>query len=251
MNVNYLFRLVLCFVCVSISDIALGQKDDLDTLFVSNAKTKARTIYTEEIAGEAHLFNGVQYQEPNLHNYDKGHPYYLSDDWVDGSIFYDGQWYENISILYNINYDKVIIDHPYSHFSIELIKEKLKAFSILNHKFVRLESDSVRNSPIRTGIYDALYDGNVKVYAKRRKETREVIEARNVSIVFSENDQFFIYKNGFFFPVKSKSSVLKVFSDRKSALRKFIKKNQLKFNADRELALTESARFYDESEKQL
>ncbi len=243
------FKLFLFLFFLLFAKTTFGQIVQPDTLFVSNAIRQAKKIYTSYIASDAHLFNGIQYRELNLHNYDQGFPYFLSDDWSDGSIFYDGQLYEGISMLYDITHDKIIIDHPYSHFSIELINEKTKSFSISNHNFIRLVKDSLGTSPIRTGFYELLYDGKVKLYAKRKKEIHEVLEGRIVTLTFENRDQFFVYKNRNYFSVRSKASVLKVFNDRKSSLRKFYHKSNISFHANRDAALVESARFYDESEK--
>lgn len=250
-NKLYLYNCFLLLFFLFSAEIACCQSTTPDTLFVSKAALHAREIYTAGIGTGAHLFNGIQFKELNLHSYDRGYPYFLSDDWVDGSIFYDGQSYHDVAILYDVTRDKIIIDHAFSHFSIELINEKVKSFSISSHTFIRLVKDTLRDSPIRTGYYDLLYNGNVKVYAKRRKEIREIIESRTLIRSFDEIDQFMIYKNGHYHSVKGRVSVLKVFSDRKASVRKFLNKSKMNFRANREQALAESARFYDESDTPL
>ena len=147
-------------------------------------------------------------------------------------------------------HDKIIVDHAYSHFSIQLIDEKVKSFTLGNHAFVWLQrGDSLQGQTIRPGYYEVLYDGSVKVYAKRKKDINSVVETPLVKQEFVDRSQFFVYKDGNYFSVKSKSSILKVFDDKKSALRKYISKNKLNFREDRDFALAAAARFYDESEK--
>ena len=245
-----LSKLPLTLLFLILSRTVFSQITEPDTLILSKAVAKAKEIYTHSMGSELRLYNGVQYKEFILHNYDIGHPYFLADDWTDScAVNYDGQEYENVSLLYDIVHDKVVVDHAYSHFSIQLINEKINSFSIAGHNFVYLAPDSAQGSTIHPGFYDLLYDGNVKVYARRRKDANSIIEAPLVKMEFVDRSQFFIYKNGHYFPVKNKSSILKVFSDRKSALRKYINKNKLNFHTNRDFALAKSAEFYDESEK--
>jgi len=235
-------------LCISLT--TFSQKPEPDTLLISRAVSSARGVYTTALGNDSHLFNGSQYLPVLIHNYDIGYPYFLSDDWIDSTtIIYSGQRYENVTAQYDIVHDKLVIDHPYSHFSIQLVTEKLGGFTIGGHTFVYLKSDSAQNSAPQEGFYDLLYDGNVKLYARRKKETNSVIEAPLVKTEFMDKSQFFVYKNGTYFAVKNKSSILKVFKDRKGPLRKYLKKNKFNFQTNRDAALTASARFYDASEK--
>lgn len=227
----------------------LSQEIDSDTILLSKAIKRARAIHTLALESESHLFNGVQYKGFVIHNYDIGYPYFGSDDWIDGSVIYDGQLFTDLSLQYDLVHDKVIVEHTFSHFSIQLIDEKLKSFTLGTHKFVSLKADdSVQSQMIRPGHYEVLYDGKVKVYAKRKKEINSIVETPLIKQDFVDKNQFFVYKNGSYFNVKNKSSILKVFGDKKSALRKYINKNKLNFRKDRDFALAAAAKFYDESE---
>ena len=231
--------------------ISYCQSTKPDTLILLNSIAKAKEFYTKSIGAEAHLFNGVAHKEFITHKNDVGHPYFFSNDWIKGSIRYEGDAYNNISIQYDLIHDKVIIEHPYSFFKLELIDEKINAFTIQGHTFVKLASDTSKNPQIKAGIFDLLYNGNMKVYAKRRKDKQEVMDAGSIKYVISEKNQYFIYKGGIYYPVKNKSSVLKVLRDRKAVVKKQLSKNKIHFKANRELALYQSAKFYEESEKQL
>jgi hypothetical protein len=219
-----------------------------DTALLDSAIASARQVYTNQIAGGAHLYNGVEYKDYDLKHDDIGHPYFMEDDWLTGSIEYDGQLYEHVDIMYNIVRDKVVIDHPYSHFKVELISEKIGRFTISDHTFVRLVKDSAHT--ISTGFYDELYNGETKVYVKRAKEIQENLSARVVILEFTDHNKFFIAKNGIYYQVKNKASVLKVFYDRKTMLRKYLSKNKIRFKQNREFALKASAKFYDQSAAQ-
>lgn len=220
---------------------------------VDSAKHAALKFYTASIASNAHLYNGVEFTDYYIHIYDIGYPFYRSDDWQVGEIDYDGQHYQNVYILYDLVRDKVVIEHPFAHFKLELIGEKVQRFTIYTedenatvgepHFFVRLVSDSTNK--LVTGFYEVLYDGGVKIYNKPRKVIQTSLDMRVEITEYKEKSQLYIFKNGAYFAVKSKSSVLKIFSDRKSAVRKFLSENKIKFRSNRAYALAQCAKVYD------
>jgi hypothetical protein len=244
---SFLMTVVLCLELLSHSVYSQDVKSD--TSFLASAVSNAKTYYIQRIGGESPLFNGVQYKELNIHNYDEGHPYFLSDDWIDGSINYDGGLYENIPMQYDLINDKIIIDHPISHFKLELISEKVNSFLLDGHRVVKLYADSTKTS-IKSGFYESLYDGKIKAYVKHKKEKREVFESNVIKSFFDVKDQYYIWMNDIYYPVKSKSSILKIFNNKKTLLRKYLNKNKINFKNNRGLAIAKSAEFYEQSEKQ-
>lgn len=241
----------LLFLFLSITPIgaALSQTHATDSAFLLSAVKNAHELYSRSLGVGSHLLNGVQYKEYIANLDDVGHPYFESDDWVEGSVHYDGDLYEGVAILYDLLQEKVVIEHPYAGLKLELISEKINYFSLSGHRFVRLDADTMKNSPIHTGFYDVLYDGRVKLYAKRRKEKKEQIVQTELQVQFLKSDRIYILKQGLYIPVKTKSSLLDVFNDRKSDLRKYIRKNKINFRKHREDAITRVVSFYDESGK--
>lgn len=220
-----------------------------DTLFLTSSVKAAKSIYEKQMAGEGALFNGVQYKALILHSYDEGHPFFLSDDWITGTIRYDGISFDSVDLQYDLVNQKVVLDHPTSHFRLELIKEKITTFSLLNHKVVRLVVDESMQH-IKSGYYELLYDGNVKVYAAHKKNRLEKYENDQVKQVFDQKTQYYIFKDNFYYPVKTKGSVVKIFNNKKVMLRKYLNKNKIKFRRNPASAITKAARYYEESDMQ-
>jgi hypothetical protein len=220
-----------------------------DTIFLANSVKAAKAVYEKQTAGEGPLFNGVQYKEWAQHNSDDGQPYYLSDDWIDGSIYYDGAQFENVPMMYDLVRDQMIIDQPLSHFKMQLIKGKVMSFTLNDHQFVHLFTDSTVTL-IKPGFYELLYNGKVKVYAKYKKRWSERFESNIVRQVYDEKIEYFIFKDNAYYSVKGKHSVLKVFSNKKVMLRKYLNKNKVNFTREPALAIAQAAKFYEESDQQ-
>src|SRR5882672_6840210 len=148
-------RFLGCSLVVGLifSIAASGQSVPEDGRFVSAAAKNVGDIYLHALAVESHLYNGILYKEYNPHSNDEGNPFFLSDDWTDGSVYYDGERYDNVPLLYDLVKERLVVEHAYGGVKLELISEKINNFSMAGHTFVRLVSDTSTSS-LRTGFYD-------------------------------------------------------------------------------------------------
>jgi hypothetical protein len=232
--------------CVSFAILILfslpgySQETKPDTTFLSLARKQSVSRYAAATQNQSRLYNGSDYVYyiPK----DEEHPYFKSDDWSPGSIVYWDEPYENVSILYDLTIDHVIIEHNRGN-PIKLLSEKVTSFTIANHTFVRLQRDEKNKIP--DGFYDRLYSGKSKVYGKYAKFYEEALESRTVVPRFDETYRYYVVRDGIFHMVKTKKSLLEVFGDRKQEIKAFLRKNHIRHNDNREKSIVRVAEFYD------
>ncbi len=208
-----------------------------DTAFVSYARENTKNVYTQIMKEQAQLYNGGDYLDYNPQKDE--HPYFISEDWITGSIQYNNERYSNVSLLYNIYTDQVITEQP-SSIMIQLIRDKVQSFSIDGHQFIM-----IKETDLPTGFYDQLSDGKVKFFAKRIKEFHETISSSEIQRDFTEKSKYYICKDGHYYLVKGKKSVLNVLGDRKRELNQFIHQNHLRFRKNREVTIIKLIEFYN------
>lgn len=182
----------------------------VDTTFVSASIAEAKRIYTVRVQGESLLFNGSDYGEytPLKDEY----PFYLSDDWIPGSVMYDGQFYDNIMLQYDISTDQLIIESHMYGTQIQLIKSKVQSFSLEDRKFINMDSSSMK------GFYEVLYSGKTMVLAKRIKRLQERISSAEITREFEEKNKYYMLVNGEYVVVKDRRSALKALRIHKKEL---------------------------------
>lgn len=217
---------------------SVAQTSQRDTAFVATAVENTKNMYLKVIQEQIQLYNGGDYVDYRSQNDE--HPYFISEDWITGSIQYDRQQYDDISLLYNIYTDQVIIEQSSSTIMVQLIRDKVQTFSLNGHQFIMLE---IKDLP--KGFYDQLCNGKVNVFAKRIKNFQETISSSQIHRDFIEKSRYYISKDGHYYQVKSKKSVLNVLSDRKRDLNQFIRQNHLRFRKNREAAIIKLAEFYN------
>ena len=226
--------------------LAFAQINTPDTLFVNAAIDQAKNIYEQTTKSYSRLYNGKEYIEFKKTMPEVGILFFNSEEWEEGSVLYDGELYEHVSMRYDLLEEKLIVEHK-GYGEIELITEKIKYFEIAGHTFIRLTDKLGTKSLVSQGFYDLIYDGNTRVLVKRWKVAEERVETQmSMILTFKEKNTVYIFKAGKYYPVSSKASVLKVFGDQKSALKKFISKNHIRYRSNREDAIVKIAGQYDE-----
>ncbi|RNI22538.1 hypothetical protein [Rufibacter latericius] len=206
------------------------------------------SLYQKATKEESHLLNGPEYVDIRRANHE-GHPFFFRDEKTLGNVHYDGATYEEVPLLYNLVTDEVIL-YRNGLLLQKLVKEKLASFQLNGHQFIRLEiADTTTNTPLRTGFYDVMHDGNTKLLVKRQKEKQDLIVDQKLLERFTSIDKFYIQQGPAYHQVKSGRSVYNVFSDQKKELKKYARSKKLKFRKQREESILALVLYYDSLKK--
>ncbi len=116
--------------------------------------------------GQTNLYNGSEYREPRRTNNDQ-HPYFVSEDWLEGSVLYDGDWYEHVPLQYDITRDVVITEMYTKREPDGAGRCQGRRLLIDGHMFRKLIRDTLNALP-ETGFYD-IYSmmGKTRVIARQ------------------------------------------------------------------------------------
>lgn len=218
----------------------LAQNGTLDSAFLAHAMKEQRMRYQTTVGANSSLNNGSLYKEQIYRTKTGDVPYYLSDDWIEGSIVYGSQLFEHIDLQYDIVANK-IISHPfYSLIKMELVYERIERFTLQSHSFVRLKKIAGDNN-----FYDELVTGSAMLYALRKKEVLEELSSGTVAHLFVDKTKYFIVLNGKLIEVRNRRDVLNVFSADKAQMKKQLPGGG-SFRKDPEGSLKRSVLYYNQ-----
>ena len=200
----------------------------------------AKAFFQKEIKEDAHLYTGKEYYkyEPGI----KGFPFLETDQMQPGDIFYDGNLYKNVPMLYDIVRQAVVINQYQQDVRIQLLTEKIKYFIFNGHRF-EIVSQAEEAGNISKGLYDIAFAGKASVLVKRVKSIKKGLHAED-PYSFKEEDEYYLKKGKTLYNVSDKKSVLEVFDDKKDLVKTFTRKNNLKFKKDIEKDLITTAAYY-------
>ena len=121
------------------------------------------------------MYNGSEYAYNAYYPFtiNEGDPFFQSKTFDTGAVFYNNVLYENVPLLFDIVKEELLTHDPTNNYIMRLNNERVKWFIIWGHTFVRLNHDSANNSPLHTGFYDLLYNGNTSLYKRDLKIFKE------------------------------------------------------------------------------
>jgi len=200
-------------------------------------------LYFTSVGETSGLYNGrVFYWYPLM----KGHAFYPSDDWHKGAVLYDGTWYHNLSLMYDIYKDEIVLKHPNS-IPIRLFSERIQEFRLDDQNFARLQPD--KDNVLRNTFYHFLAEGKVSVFASRQKKIEENIVDNTLERSFITGDQFYALKDGKYYVVNSQKQLLSLLKDKRQSITQHLRKQKLKYKKEKERTIVEIAKFYNQSYK--
>ena len=201
--------------------------------------------YKDAIGNNSMIMTGSYYNDTNSGI--GGHPFYMINIWTTGTVVYEGQRYDNMEIRYDI-YDDIIlikyIDQQGRVRPIQLQSSKVEEFIMMDHHFIHIVEDT--SSVLNAGFFDLLHAGeNATLLAKRRKEISRTSNIENLVKEYYENDKWYVKFGHNYYEIKSKKSLLEVFSERKDEVKVYLKKNKAAFRKDQEKQFKEAVQYYN------
>lgn len=236
---HQVFQLLFCFLFLSA--MANAQQGLRDTAFVNESISFAREAHATKTKKQSPLYNGSQYAVYNP--VEEEHPYFLNDDWIDGSIVYSGEHFDNIPLMYDLSSDKIVAEH-FAGAAVELVTAKVSAFSIAGHNFKKYKKSDDTRQTITEGFYEVLYEGKVIILKRHIKIYTEILKMTEIYREFDEKTHYYVVKNNAFYPIGSRGALIKILSDKKRELRRFSRENDLGFRKD-DTVFKKLAAYYD------
>ena len=243
LNQKRLFKLLI-FVLVSLLHINVySQISSKDSLFLKKAIYNTKQVYYHQIGDQAAKFNGSQYPGYTV-SFSDGHPYFKANALTQGSILYDGVYFDKVQLMYDEVADCVVLQD--SIHRIQLVAEKLKSFSILDDRFERLEKASINDPVIEGGFYQVLASGKVTLY---KKETKQMIDkftnSTELAVLFEIHEKYYLLKDNHFYRINNKKTLYTLLDNKNRALIQYTKKASLSYRKDKDKMLTSVVDYYN------
>lgn len=228
--------------------LSLSAQDYLpDSSFFQKAVSNARARFTQNIGINSALYQGAAYD--HYWNRVSGSPFFLSDQMVEGKVFYNGSLYENIPLAYDMVKDLLVTKTFAKNADMSLVSEGVDYFFINTHEFVRLvKSRSEKSVPV-TGFYERLYNGEVQVFLKMEKKIKQLQKAEDNLTGFVEYDAYYVQKEGLFYEITGEADLVTVFKDQRVEIRKFVNRRDMSYKKDPAKVIVQTAAYYSALKK--
>lgn len=225
------------------SSLISAQSLQNDTSFTSITVNNAIEVYHQLLNQGSGLYNGPEYNNYPF-SFEEGSPYFGGNDYVSGSVLYDGVLYRKIFMKYDELKDVLVIRKDNN--AIQLLNEKVSIFKLPDHSFSRLVKDNHSKELAITGFYEQLYTGQVAVFKKVIKTIVESLDMTNgILRSIDQKIYFYLHTNNGYILIKNKGDLIDALPIHKKEIRKFIDSGSLSFKKDPADFIVKVATYYD------
>jgi len=190
----------------------------------------------DDVSDYAALFTGKRPQPVTFPV--KNHQYFKDEIFVSGRLSYGGVVYPGVLLRWDLYRDELIILSPDNN-DIVLRKEHVGLAEIYGYQIFYLHPDNFAGCP-PAGYYILLYPGEHRLIEKITINLfREVTHNKRIVYYFSQSSNFYLLKNGVYYKINNRRTLLKPLETHRAELKQFIRTNKLKYFPDAERMVLE------------
>jgi hypothetical protein len=219
-----------------------AQDSVADSTYSKAAYNNAVTSYHKYTDKQARLYNG--FLHIGYSNKIEGVAYWPDNTWQKGSVVYDGVYFPDVSMLFDIYKDELVILH-FHRLLLTLHNEKVKEFTFGNYHFVRIQRDSSKHVTLNAGFYQQMYkSNNITLLGRRVKLLEETITDVLIQKFIPKNF-YYINRNNTWYAVKTYGDLRDILKEKSKEIKQHLKKNKVRWRKDRERALVLAVQYFD------
>ena len=200
--------------------------------------------YMDVASVHAALFSGNREQQfvQTLIN----HQYFKNQDFVNGRLSYNGIVYPDVSLRWDLYRDELIILSP-ANYAIVLKSENIDFAEIYGYHILYLYPDNLSGYP-PAGNYIRLYSGSDYFLLEKLTNTMyrdENVQRNKFHYYFVLSSNFYLQKNGTYYKISNRKSLLKTLDTHRKELRRFIRSRDLSYKRDAEKMVLETVKEHE------
>lgn len=177
------------------------------------------------------LYNGTQYVEFFRMANDR-HKFYATGAFAKGSIIYNGQFYGDVNLKYDLNADDVLLNigYEWNYPVLKLFKNRISEFSLDGKTFINIGDKA---SQYTKGFHEVLWASDSLVLLKKNQKKKFRRMQQTVSYFEFEDDSSYYIRNKVeIYPLRNKRDLVGIFPLRKKEIQNLYNKNMFKANPD-------------------
>lgn len=209
------------------------------SMMSQNVLDNTLSVYQNKIGEQAGLYNGSQYLRNNFISI--GHPFFLADSLLNGSVYYDGVFYKDILLMYDEVLDEVISVSFDRRNLIQLVKSKVDSFIINDHFFARKKEGQTEV------YYQQLYSGKSILYKREEKSISTKIGNPNENeLGIRTRYRYLARVDSQQIEIKNRKAFLKALGKHRTAIERHLAGEKINYRRSPDLYFVSGIKHYDE-----
>ena len=226
-------KIFVIYYLMSVSSSIIFAQNMVDyRMFIDSAQTHS-ILYRGEFP--------PSYEKKGVH--DRSTYFAYSVNFEKGNVIFRGKRYSDIYLNLDAHTDELYLREPVGGTYLLANKDLVDYFSVGSHKFIHYRQ--TKNSLLKNGYYEILYEGDAKLYKKIWKEYREEAVRHFIQGSFILSERFYLWRDNNWHAVDKKSDLLKLYAEQKILINNLLKTKKINFKRDKEYALIEILTYLD------
>ena len=172
-----------------------------------------------------------------------GNQFFLSNEFLKGSVVFNGRRFDNLDLLYDINSDELLL-RTESYPVIIMNKEMVDSFSLVFNNRDYHIINAGNDSGVLRGYVNIIYDGPSTLYVKYKKNIQPLAVDGRYDLFHADHFALFKERCGNS-SCCGKKELLNLLEDKKKEIRLYLKKNNLKLKQKDPETYIPILRYYD------
>jgi len=223
--------LLLFFFCGGLFAQNSGNRQSVDD---------SATDYLRSVDKYSILYYG---DEQKQYPHAKNHPYLHTEQFSNVRLSFLQVLYPDVLLRWDCNRDELIVQSPENR-NIVLFPENVDFAELHGYHIVYLQPDVTPGCPA-TGYYILLHAGKCKLLEKRMAIQQERPTLEKVERFFLFSTRYYLLKDGVYYSINGKNSLLKALSPYRRELKRFMSANRMKYRKNTESFLIQTVGEYE------
>jgi len=223
---NFPLTIFWVFV-ISFSFEAIAQDNDPDI----TGNLRSIILHTDSLLGaDDELVNGKIYIQKNL--LAEGHPFFLTNAWQEAAIIINGKLHDGLFLKYDIHADELVLKAERKRGGASVIalnNEFVESFYLKDRHFINSMGFDVKG--IDTDFVEPLYQGSFIFFVSYKKSYNNDYNTKTPYGSYGKTTtSYFMLQDHQLSYISSKKAMLKYFEPYKKKIKRFMKKNKIKYS---------------------
>jgi hypothetical protein len=177
-----------------------------------------------------------------------GDQFFLTNNFVKGSVVFNGEKFDNLDLMYDLAGDELIMS-IISHPTIIVNKEMVDSFDIIigNRNYHIINAGTDTSGPLR-GYVNVLYTGPSTLFVKYIKKLQPLAVDGRYDLFYQEHSMY-LRNNNEILSFENKGDFLNILEDRKEQLKEYMKTGKIKLSRKDPDTFVPLLEYYDSLKK--
>lgn len=185
--------------------------------------------YSSKVYGSDDMLVNGRIYVPQ-HSLAEGHPYFNVEEWVESQVFIKGHMFDGVKLKFDIELDEFILFTENNGQKNYIVLNKHYVDSVYMGKYLFVNTTTLKQINEDIGYAELVLNQDILFLVKYKKDfKKEYSETKPYGEYNRQNSYRYLGENNNLVKLNTKKALLEYFKDEKRDIKRYMKKNNIKY----------------------